>query len=130
MDERLRFVARLLDGGTMTEARQEFVRLSHLSAWWLRFGIAIERIKPGNPQQNGRHERMHLTLKKEAINPAAFNLLQQQSRFGDFVQQYNHDRPHQALSMKYPAEVYTPSPRVYRPPGDPECPFHDNLLSP
>jgi len=50
--------------------------LSKLSVWWLRLGIAIERIKPGNPQQNGRHERMHLTLKKEATKPPAFNFLQ------------------------------------------------------
>jgi transposase InsO family protein len=55
--------------------------LSKLSVWWLRLGIAIERIKPGHPQQNGRHERMHLTLKKEATRPPGFNSLQQQARF-------------------------------------------------
>ena len=71
---------------------------------------------------------MHLTLKKEATKPAAFNILQQQSRFEDFVYQFNHDRPHQALGMKYPAEVYTPSPRVYRAPQDPEYPFHDRTV--
>ena len=61
--------------------------LSRLSVWWLRLGIAVERIKPGNPQQNGRHERMHLTLKQEATKPPSFNFLQQQSRFDDFVEQ-------------------------------------------
>ena len=116
------------DNGQPFSSPNALFGLSHLSVWWLRLGIAIERIKPGNPQQNGRHERMHLTLKKEATKPAAFNLLQQQSRFEDFVQQYNHDRPHQALAMKYPAEVYTPSPRVYRPPEDPEYPFHDRTV--
>ena len=60
--------------------------LSKLSVWWLRLGIDIERIKPGNPQQNGRHERMHLTLKKEATKPAANNFLQQQDKFDHFIQ--------------------------------------------
>jgi hypothetical protein len=64
----------------------------------------IERIKPGHPQQNGRHERMHLTLKREATKPAAGNVLQQQARFDDFVTRYNTDRPHQALGMKVPAD--------------------------
>jgi transposase InsO family protein len=59
--------------------------LSKLSVWWLRLGISIERIKPGKPQQNGRHERMHLTLKKETTKPAAYNFLQQQERFDGFI---------------------------------------------
>jgi transposase InsO family protein len=71
--------------------------LSKLSVWWLRLGIQIERIKPGHPQQNGRHERMHLTLKKDATQPAAANVLQQQARFDTFVEQDNQERPHQAL---------------------------------
>jgi putative transposase len=62
--------------------------------WWLRLGIQIERIKPGHPQQNGRHERLHLTLKREATKPAAANVLQQQARFDDFIARYNTDRPH------------------------------------
>jgi putative transposase len=61
----------------------------------------IERIKSGNPQQNGRHERMHLTLRKEATKTAAANFLQQQDEFDDFIAYYNHDRPHQALGMQY-----------------------------
>jgi putative transposase len=80
--------------------------------WWLRLGIQIERIKPGHPQQNGRHERMHLTLKREATKPAAANVLQQQARFDDFLTRYNTDRPHQALEMKVPADLYARSPRV------------------
>jgi len=59
--------------------------LSKLSVWWLRLGIKIERIKHGNPQQNGRHERMHRTLKQDAAKPAAFNFLQQQEKFDHFV---------------------------------------------
>ena len=66
--------------------------------WWLRLGIQIERIKPGHPEQNGRHERMHLTLKKEATKPAVANLLQQQARFDTFIDQYNQERPHHAHS--------------------------------
>ena len=68
--------------------------------------FSIERIKPGHPEQNGRHERMHLTLKQEATKPAAANVLQQQARFDAFVQRYNHERPHQALAMKVPADLY------------------------
>ena len=88
--------------------------LSKLAVWWLRLGIHIKRIKPGHPEQNGRHERMHLTLKKEATKPAAHNFLQQQAKFDDFIDCYNHERPHQALGMKYPAELYLPSRRPYR----------------
>ena len=58
--------------------------------WWLRLGINIERIKPGHPEQNGRHERMHLTLKTEATRPASENFLQQQVRFDEFIERYNY----------------------------------------
>jgi putative transposase len=76
-----------------------------LTGVWLQrstsrnFGIAIERIKPGNPQQNGRHERMHLTLKAETTKQAGDNFLQQQARFDDFIEYFNEVRPHQALDM-------------------------------
>jgi hypothetical protein len=73
-----------------------FFGLSQLSVWWLRLGIAIERIKPGHPPQNGRHERMDLTLKKEATKPPAKNFLQQQAKFDRFIECYNQERPHQA----------------------------------
>jgi transposase InsO family protein len=116
------------DNGVPFSSPTALFGMSKLSVWWLRLGIAIERIKPGNPQQNGRHERMHLTLKKEATKPAGFNLLQQQARFDDFIEQYNNDRPHQALDMKYPGELYTPSARTYAEPPDPVYPFHDRTV--
>ena len=79
------------------------------SVWWLRLGIGIERIKPGHPQQNGRHERMHLTLKQEATKPAAGNFLQQQASASiKFIEVFNSERPHEALDMRCPAEVYAP----------------------
>ena len=103
--------------------------LSKLSVWWLRLGIQLERIQPGHPEQNGRHERMHLTLKKEATKPAAANVLQQQARFDAFVARYNQERPHQALGMKVPADVYTRSPRVYRGLEELAYPFHDRTIT-
>jgi len=99
--------------------------LSKLAVWWLRLGIQIERIKPGHPEQNGRHERMHLTLKTEATKPAAANVLQQQARFDEFIDRYNQERPHQALAMKVPNDVYTRSPRPYRGLGELDYPLHD-----
>jgi hypothetical protein len=101
------------DNGVPFASNSAFFGLSKLSVWWLRLGIGIERIKPGNPQQNGRHERMHLTLKKEATKPPGKNFLQQQAKFDAFIHDYNRERPHQALNMQYPAELYTPSPRPY-----------------
>ena len=91
----------------------------------VRLGIGIERIKPGNPQQNGRHERMHLTL-KEATRPAAKNFLQQQGKFDQFIDYFNHQRPHQALAM---GELYAPSARPYAGIGELEYPFHDRTLT-
>ena len=96
--------------------------------WWLRLGISIERIRPGHPQQNGRHERMHLTLKKEATRPAGANILQQQAKFDAFVEEFNQERPHEALAMKCPAEVYLPSSRLYRGIPEPHYPFHDRTV--
>jgi putative transposase len=116
------------DNGIPFASPNALFGLSKLSIWWLRLGINIERIKPGNPQQNGRHERMHRTLKMEATRPASFNFLQQQSRFDDFVEVYNNERPHQALNMQYPGEVYTPSTRVYQPPEEPDYPYHDRTI--
>jgi putative transposase len=114
------------DNGIPFSCPHALFGLSRLSVWWLRLGIDLERIKPGHPQQNGRHERMHLTLKKEATRPAAANLLQQQARFDDFIDEYNRERPHQALGMRYPAELYAPSTRPYCGLEDLEYPFHDH----
>src|ERR1700743_2035982 len=102
------------DNGVPFASPNSLFGLSKLSVWWLRLGIEIERIKPGNPQQNGRHERMHLTLKLEATKPAAQNFLQQQPKFNDLIDCYNNERPHQALNMQCPAERYQPSSRPYR----------------
>ena len=116
------------DNGTPFASGNALFGLSKLSVWWLRLGIQIQRIKPGHPEQNGRHERMHLTLKKEATKPASFNFLQQQERFDRFIQIYNNERPHQALKGAYPGDLYTPSPRLYSPPPEPEYPYHDRTV--
>ena len=117
------------DNGIPFASPNAFFGLSRLSIWWLKLGINIERIQPGHPEQNGRHERMHLTLKKEATKPASFNFLQQQGRFDAFQEVYNNERPHQALGGQYPAEVFTPSVRQYRPAEEPEYPFHDKTVT-
>jgi putative transposase len=113
------------DNGVPFASANALYGLSRLAVWWLRLGIDIERIQPGHPEQNGRHERMHLTLKQEATKPAAVNVLQQQARFDTFIAQYNRERPHQALAMQVPAEVYTPSARPYRGLDDLDYPLHD-----
>jgi len=113
------------DNGVPFASPTALYRLSKLAVWWLRLGIRIERIAPGHPQQNGRHERMHRTLKAEATKPAASNVLQQQARFDTFVGRYNRERPHQALDMKVPADVYTRSTRLYRGLEDVSYPFAD-----
>jgi putative transposase len=113
------------DNGVPFSSAKALYGLSKLSVWWLRLGIRIERIRPGHPEQNGRHERMHLTLKTEATKPAAANVLQQQARFDTFVDRYNRERPHQALGMRVPADVYMISSRPYRGLGDLDYPLHD-----
>jgi transposase InsO family protein len=116
------------DNGVPFASPNALFNLSKLSVWWLRLGIAIERIKPGKPQQNGRHERMHRTLKQETTRPAGMNSLQQQAKFDAFLREFNRERPHEAIGMKCPAEIYTPSPRPYN--GLPELgyPFHDRSI--
>jgi len=113
------------DNGLPFASPNGLFNLSKLSVWWLRLGIAIERIKPGTPTQNGRHERMHLTLKREATRPPAMNSLQQQARFDRFVTEFNCERPHEALSLKCPADVYTPSTRPYTGLPEIDYPLHD-----
>jgi transposase InsO family protein len=87
--------------------------LTALMVWWIKLGIVPEHIAPGKPQQNGRHERMHRTLKQETASPPAANRRAQQERFDRFRQEYNEERPHEALGQKTPATYYQPSPRVY-----------------
>ena len=92
-------------------ATNTLARLSTLSAWWVRLGILPELIEPGRPAQNGRHERMHRTLKAETTRPAAGSLAAQQRKFNVFREEFNHERPHEALDQETPASCYTPSPR-------------------
>lgn len=101
--------------------------LSELSVWWIRLGIRPERIQPGHPEQNGKHERFHLTLKAETTRPPAKNHLQQQEKFDAFQLTYNSERPHEALDMKVPTSLYTPSARPYSD-KEPEYPTHDLVV--
>lgn len=117
------------DNGVPFASPNALFGLSKLSVWWLRLGIDIERIKPGHPEQNGRHERMHLTLKKETTKPAGENFLQQQGKFDDFINIYNNQRPHQALDMKYPCEAYKPSDRPYEGLPEIDYPFHEKIVT-
>jgi putative transposase len=87
--------------------------LTALAVWWIRLGVVPERIRPGKPQENGRHERMHRTLKQDAISPPAASRRKQQERFDVFRDQYNQQRPHEALQQTTPAEHYRKSSRMY-----------------
>ena len=87
--------------------------LSRLAVWWIKLGIVPERIEAGHPEQNGRHERMHRTLKQEVATPPAENWRAQQRALEEFRQEYNEVRPHEALGMQTPASVYEPSARAY-----------------
>jgi transposase InsO family protein len=87
--------------------------LSRLAVWWMKLGIVPERIAAGHPEQNGRHERLHRTLKQEVASPPAASRRAQQRAFDRFRREYNEQRPHEALGMKTPSAVYTPSARQY-----------------
>jgi transposase InsO family protein len=93
-------------------ATHTLARLSSLSAWWIKLGILPELIEPGKPQQNGRHERMHKTLKAEATKPPAGSLPAQQRKFNRFREEFNTERPHEALDQETPDSVYTASTRT------------------
>ena len=107
--------------------------LTALAVWWMRLGIQLERIEPGQPQQNGRHERLHRTLKAAVLKPPSWSLQQQQKAFDAFRRDYNQERPHEALGQKPPASVYQPSKRAY-PERLPEvhypCGWHMRRVSP
>jgi hypothetical protein len=98
-------------------------RLSHLAVWWLKLGIQLDRIDPGHPEQNGRHERFHLTLQQDTATPPAATPRQQQRRFDRMRREFNTERPHEALGQQPPAHVYVPSPRPY--PARLEDPWYD-----
>jgi len=101
--------------------------LSRLAVWWIKLGIVHERIQAGHPEQNGRHERMHRTLKAEAAQPPADTGRQQQQALHHFRREYNEVRPHEALEMRTPAEVYQPSPRKF-PSHVPEVEYPQSML--
>lgn len=105
--------------------------LSKLSVWWLRNGIKLERIKPGNPQQNGQHERMHKTLKLSVAKPPANNIFSQQEKIDTFIKEFNFERPHEALNMKTPSQVYIKSQNEFQSePDQPDynfCDYHGNV---
>jgi putative transposase len=87
--------------------------LSRLSIWWIKLGIRHERIEPAHPEQNGRHERMHRTLKQETQRPPSASLRAQQARFNRFIKEYNEERPHEALDNETPETRYASSQRRY-----------------
>jgi transposase InsO family protein len=94
-------------------ASRAIAGISRLSIYWMKLGIEPERIKPGHPEQNGRHERMHRTLKAETAKPPAASRRAQQKAFDRFRQEYNEQRPHEALQQQTPASRYQSSPRTY-----------------
>jgi transposase InsO family protein len=106
-------------------ATQAICGLSKLSVWWIKLGIVHQRIEPGQPQQNGRHERMHKTLKRETARPPEADHKAQQARFDTWRAEFNHERPHEALGQNPPASLYSASPRPL-PAGlpDPGYPGH------
>lgn len=87
--------------------------LSQLSVWWIRLGILPERIQPGKPQQNPRHERMHRTLKEDNCKPPRSTWQSQQRAFDRFRCEFNHERPHESINQSFPADIYQPSPKPY-----------------
>lgn len=101
------------DNGSPFASSSAIGRLSRLSVRWLKLGIRLERIEPGHPEQNGRHERMHRTLKQETARPPSSSWSAQQERFDQFRWEYNHQRPHEALGLQTPSEFYSASCRPY-----------------
>lgn len=108
-------------------ASRAIAGLSRLAVWWMKLGIVPERIAAGHPEQNGRHERMHRTLKQETASPPAANRRAQQRKFDRFRREYNEERPHEALGMQTPGSLYTRSDRFY-PARVPEPEYGDALL--
>jgi len=108
-------------------ASRALAGLSRLAVWWIKLGIVPERIEAGHPEQNGRHERMHRTLKQEAAQPPAANRREQQRALDRFRQEYNQVRPHEALQMRTPAAVYQPSARTF-PARVPEPDYPETML--
>lgn len=108
-------------------ASRALAGLSRLAVWWMKLGIVPERIEAGHPEQNGRHERMHRTLKQEVATPPAADRRSQQRALDKFREEYNQVRPHEALQMQTPAAVYRPAKRKF-PPRLPEPEYPDTML--
>ncbi len=117
------------DNGVPFASGQSFYNLTKLSVWWLRLGINVERIAPGHPEQNGRHERMHLTLKLETTRPPRQTLVSQQEVFDQFTHIFNQERPHEGIGSKYPSELYKPSSRELKPLEPLYYPMHDKTIT-
>ena len=108
-------------------ASRALAGLSRLAVWWMKLGIVPERIQPAHPEQNGRHERMHLTLQQETMSPMAAHRRAQQRRFDEFRSEFNQQRPHEALQMRTPAACYTRSARLF-PARVPEPEYPSSML--
>lgn len=117
------------DNGSPFASAQSFYNLTKLSVWWMCLGIQVERITPGKPQENGRHERMHLTLKQDTTRPPRENLIAQQEEFDKFIKVYNFERPHSGINNKYPGEIYKSSKREYKKREPIYYPFHDQTIT-
>jgi transposase InsO family protein len=113
------------DNGSPFASAKALARLTYLSVRWVKLGIRLDRIEPGHPEQNGRHERMHRTLKRETARPPAASRSAQQERFDQFRSLYNEERPHEALGQQPPAQFYRCSSRPYPSKiSEPEYPGH------
>ena len=108
------------DNGAPFAADCSPLGLTRLSAWWLTLGINLDRIRPGKPQENGAHERMHRDIACEVENAAEVDLVKQQASLDVWVKTFNNERPHESLGMKFPREVYAPSSTAFDP-HDPAC---------
>ena len=115
---KIRFVAKEAgpirsDNGSPFASHNGPLGLSRLSAWWVGLGIDLDRIDPGHPEQNGGHERMHLDMRNELQGQVTGGIREHQAAFDIWVRTFNQVRPHEALDMKTPAEIYESSPRKY-----------------
>jgi transposase InsO family protein len=117
------------DNGCPFASGQSFYNLTKLSVWWMRHGINIERITPGQPQENGRHERMHLTLKLETTRPPRATLVAQQEAFDSFINIFNNERPHEGINNQYPSEIYKKSEREFKKLEPLFYPMHDKTIT-
>lgn len=122
VEVRAQFERAFLEYGLPTKIRSDngppfasigLAGLSYLSVWWIRLGIIPERIRPGHPEENGQHERMHRTLKEETAKPPKESYRSQQKAFNTFKKDFNEQRPHEALGMRTPSECYEPSIRPF-----------------